>query len=164
MQQANIPKGRLYLGGAIFIGGFLSPLLIPLVVQSGLSEQAKTIVSGVLMLGVPEVAMLVAVIVLGKPGFEFLKNKLKSSIAEILFPDQVGKWRHHFGLLLLCIPFVLAWMMPYLGERVVDIQSRYTVALTGDLMILAGLLLLGGEFWRKLQELFTYQNNDRLQT
>ena len=48
------PKGRLILGGVVFISGFLSPLLIPLVIASDLDTGIKSLISGLLALGIPE--------------------------------------------------------------------------------------------------------------
>ena len=72
----TLSKNRLILGGIIFIGGFLSPLLIPLVVNSELSDTWKTLLSAILLVGLPEIMMLVSVAILGADGYRFLKEKL----------------------------------------------------------------------------------------
>ena len=74
--QPEIPKNKLILGAIIFISGFASPLLIPLVTKTSWSIGVKTAVSGLLAFGIPEIFMIVAVAVMGKPGYEFLKVKL----------------------------------------------------------------------------------------
>lgn len=81
LDKNNSPsKFRLILGGVIFVSGFLSPLLIPLVTNSDLSTEWKTTLSGVLLLGIPEIFMLIAVTALGKEGFDYLNSYLWEAI------------------------------------------------------------------------------------
>ena len=67
------PKGRLLVGGGVFALGQLSPALIPFVAASGLSPGLKSALSGLLLLGIPELAIFVAIAILGKAGFAYLK-------------------------------------------------------------------------------------------
>ena len=76
--EPQLGPTRFYIGAALFLAGFASPLLIPLVASSSLPTQWKTILSTFLVAGLPEVGMLAAVAVLGKEGFETLKQKLFS--------------------------------------------------------------------------------------
>ena len=94
---ASPPRSRFILGGAIFISGFLSPLLIPLVTDSDLSAEWKVLVSGILVLGLPEVFMLIAVAILGKQGFDYLKTHLWKFIRPA---DKVSVARYRTGLIL----------------------------------------------------------------
>jgi len=57
-------KGKLTTAGIIFIAGFLSPLLIPIVTSSSLSTGWKAALSGILVLGIPELFMIIAVAVI----------------------------------------------------------------------------------------------------
>ena len=66
---------RLRLGVVVLSIGFLSPCLIPLVIASDWSASVKTVVSGLLAFGIPELLMFLAVIVMGKPGYEYIKKK-----------------------------------------------------------------------------------------
>lgn len=67
----SLSKSRLILGGTV-----LSPLLIPLVVNSELDNAWKSLLSGILLVGLPEILMLVSVAILGADGYRFLKAKL----------------------------------------------------------------------------------------
>ena len=40
------PRGRLWLGAAVFVGGFFAPALIPLVTAAQLPGSAKTVIDG----------------------------------------------------------------------------------------------------------------------
>lgn len=58
--NAQKPNGRLWLGAAILVLGFLSPLLIPLVISSDWTAGTKSVITGLLAFGIPEVFMILA--------------------------------------------------------------------------------------------------------
>ena len=149
------PIGRLYVGGGIFVAGFLAPLLIPLVTISALSTAWKATLSGLLLVGIPEIGMVIAVAVLGKPGFQYLKQRLFHVIKRIAPPDRVGRVRYSCGLVLFAIPLFYGFIGPYVANLLPDdAPSKLLLAATGDVMLLTSLFLLGGEFWDKLRSLF----------
>jgi len=153
-----ISKGRLILGGTIFIGGLLTPLLIPLVISSNLSDEVKTFLSGALALGVPEVGILIAVMVLGKAGYaqfkKILLNFLKKNFAP---PQKVSLVRYRIGLAMICVPILVGWLGPYFSELIFETESlNMYIFIAGDLLFVAGLFVLGGEFWDKLHALFRH--------
>ena len=151
------PRGRLWLGAAVFVGGFFAPALIPLVTASQLPTGAKTVVAGLLAFGVPEIGMLIALAILGKPGFAYLKSKVKRAAADLLFPATVGRLRHGTGVLLLAMVLLLAWIGPYLAIVSPAFQERTMVfALAGDALLVVALVLLGPGFWSRLADLFRH--------
>lgn len=70
------PAWRFQVGILFFMLGLLSPLFIPLVTATNLSTAWKTTLSGLFMLGVPELFWLVAAAIMGKSGFHHLKIKV----------------------------------------------------------------------------------------
>lgn len=92
-------KVRFIIGGIIFISGFLSPLLIPWVLTLEISIAYKSVISGLLALGIPELFMLIAVGILGKPGFKYLKSSIFKWLKKYGPPDEVGRTRYTIGLL-----------------------------------------------------------------
>ncbi len=86
--QAEPATGRFVLGTGVFVFGMLCPLFIPLVATSALSTEWKTALSGVLLLGAPEVLILVAVAILGKPGYEAMKRRLLSVLGRLRPVDR----------------------------------------------------------------------------
>jgi hypothetical protein len=151
---ASPPGSRLILGGAIFISGFLSPLLIPLVTDSGLSAEWKTAISGVLVLGVPEIFMLIAVSILGKQGFDYLKSHLWKLIRPA---DKVSALRYRIGLILFCLPILFGWLYPYLEVWIIPLADyQIELAITGDVIFAVSLFVLGGDFWLKIKALFIH--------
>jgi hypothetical protein len=157
--ETSLPKGRLYAGGTIFVAGFLSPLLVPLVTASTLPVGWKTAISGLLLVGVPELAMLVAVAVMGKAGFNYLKQLLFGFLGKHFEPPEtVSSIRYHIGLVLFSIPLLFGWIMPYIaGYFPILDEHRLVFAIIGDLFLLGSLFVLGGEFWDKLRALFIHR-------
>ena len=153
--DTQIPVSRLVTGGLVFTTGFLAPLLIPLVADSSLDTETKIVVSGFLAVGIPELGMLLAVGILGKSGFLFLKQHLFSTVAHLVFPDQVGPWRHRVGLLMFLLPLLFGWAQPYLAYLypASGIQQPMYAAVSDAVFVLS-LFVLGGEFWEKLRNLF----------
>lgn len=154
-----VGKVRLFTGGALFIGGFLSPLLIPLVTQSDLPSKWKAFLSTGLAVGLPEVGMFLAVAVLGKQGFALLKGKLFALWRKHTKQEVITARRYRLGLVLFCIPLLMGWFTPYL-VRVLPVLSHeqgplLTVVLL-DLMFASSFLVLGEEFWEKIRRLFIY--------
>ena len=153
----DLPKKRLYIGGTVFVVGLLSPILVPLVAITGLSTAWKATLSGLLLLGIPELFMLVAVVILGKAGFEYLKRVLFAFLKRHVIPGTVGPTRYCIGLIVFCLPIFWGWLAPYFSEFVSIQEYNFTIAVIGDLFLVAGLVLLGGEFWDKLKALFLHR-------
>ncbi len=158
-ENIHLPKGRLYTGGAIFIGGFLSPLLVPLVMMLPMSDGWKTAISGLLLVGVPELAMLLAAAVMGKDGFNYLKKVLFGFLGKHFAPPEtVSQTRYRIGLVLFSVPLLFGWIVPYLaGYLLILDEQRLVFAIIGDLLLLSSLFVLGGEFWDKLRALFIHR-------
>ena len=154
--QAAPARSRLILGSVIFISGFLSPLLIPLVTDSRLSMEWKTAISGVLVLGVPEVFMLIAVSILGKPGFDYLKSHLWKFIRPA---DKVSALRYRIGLFLFFLPILFGWISPYLEVWFTSLpEYQIRLAIMGDVIFAVSLFVLGGDFWLKIKALFIHDD------
>lgn len=102
------------LGGGVFIVGQLSPLFIPLVTSSELSTGIKSALSGLLLLGAPELAIFTAIAILGKEGFGYLKGRLFALLKRAAPADTVGTVRYRIGLVLFCLPLLTGWLAGWL--------------------------------------------------
>ena len=152
------PKGKLFTAGIIFVCGFLSPLLIPVVTSSDLSIGWKTTLSGLLALGIPELFMLLAVAVAGKPGFNYIKSKIFGIFKKYGPQDTVSKTRYRIGLVLFLFPIFVGWLLPYLTHLIPSYEeNRYLIGFVGDIVLITSLFVLGGDFWDKLRSLFIYK-------
>lgn len=149
------PKGRLILGSIVFVSGFLSPALIPWVLTLEISAFWKTTISGGLAFGIPELFMIIAAAILGKPGFNYLKIKIFTWLKKHGPPDEVSPLRYKVGLLMFILPLFLGFLLPYLWNHSPFLQ-KYMIwfVVSGDVMLLFSLFVLGGDFWDKLRGLF----------
>ena len=149
-------RSRLIVGAILLIAGFLSPLLIPWVLDSGLSTSTKSILTGLLAFGIPELFMLIAVAVMGKQGYQYLKQRASKFITR-LSPDYVSPARYRIGIVLFSIPLILGVLQPYLEHFFPVLDAiPLTVTMGLDFVLLLSLFVLGGEFWEKLKGLFSH--------
>lgn len=156
--NSSINKTRFYIGAALLIAGFLSPLLLPLVTNSDLPANWKTILSTALIVGIPEVGLLLAVAVLGKQGFAQLKNMIFSRFRQYTQPSAVSATRYRIGLAMFCTPLLLGWLDPYAVYwfPVLGGDSLAPVIIT-DLVFASSFLVLGAGFWEKIHNLFLHK-------
>ena len=153
-------RGQLILGGVIFVGGQLVPLSVPLVASSSLPTVWKTVLSAILLIS-PELLMLVAVAVLGKAGFDYLVGLFKKALGRFFEkhgpPEVVGRTRYRTGLVMFIAPLVLGWVTPYMSHHIPGFDTHAVwFSVTGDVLLVASLFVLGGEFWDKLRGLFIH--------
>jgi hypothetical protein len=156
--KPQLSNRRLVFGTVILIVGFLSPLLIPWVTSTDWSVGLKSFLSGFLAFGIPEIFMLIAIAVMGKPGYEFFKEKIAKFIQPFLPPDAVSQTRYRFGLTLFSIPILFGFLAPYLGhffKGLHDVPISWYLGL--DLVFVVSLFVLGGDFWDKLSGLFDHE-------
>ena len=156
---ARVPAARsqtrFIVGSAVFGIAFLAPLLVPLVTTSDLSTEWKSGIAGLLIIGIPEVGMLVAVAIMGKDGYEALKRILQRLFKQLLPLRPVGRWRHRIGVAMFVTPLVMGWLFPYALGRLPELgERRIALGVVGDAVFVASLFVLGGAFWEKLGALF----------
>jgi hypothetical protein len=151
-------KARFRLGATIFIIGFCSPLLIPLVTATDLPTTWKATLSGALAIGIPELFSIIAIAIMGKPGFQQLKAIFFRFIKKYGPPEKVSRGRYRVGLVMFTFPLLMAWLLPYFGKMIpVYRENLIPFSIAGDLLFISSVFVLGGEFWDKLQALFVYE-------
>lgn len=154
----EISKSRLFAGAFILVIGFMSPLLIPWVTGTDWPVGVKSVVSGLLAFGIPEVFMLVAVAVLGKQGYEFLKGRVFGFLKRFAPSDTVSLLRYRIGLVMFTLPLLIGWLQPYLADQFTALQELPSwYFMIGDVVFIASFLVLGGDFWDKLSGLFSHK-------
>ncbi len=158
----KISKSRLIIGATVFVLGFMAPLLVPLVTRSDLSTALKTTLSGLLMLGIPELFMIITVGILGKDGYQFLKGKVMAFLKKHGPPQNVSRLRYRIGLVMFTIPLLLALLYPYLSHHFMQLKAiDMYFHIGGDVLLFFSFFVLGGEFWDKIQALFTYSHDKK---
>ncbi len=148
---------RLRLGLTILIIGFASPLLIPVIAASGLPAGWKTAIAGALAIGIPEVFSIIAIAIMGRAGFEVIKSRFYSFIKRHGPPDRVSKMRYRVGLVMFVLPLLFGWLGLYFAHYIPAYEAnRLMINITGDLVLISSLLVLGGDFWDKIRGLFIH--------
>jgi hypothetical protein len=148
----------------LLVLGAICPLFTPLVAMTGLSTEWKAALSGLLLVGIPEIFSLIAIAVMGKDGFNYIKGKVFAFFKRHALPKVVSRSRYRIGLVLFLLPLLFGWLAPYGTELIPGYEShRLAVNLGGDFLLILGLFVLGGEFWDKVRSLFVYEARTQLQ-
>jgi hypothetical protein len=150
-------RWRVHLGLIVLVIGFLSPLLIPLVSASALPTKWKAVISGLLAVGIPELFSILAVAIMGKAGFNYIKKLFFAFLKKHGPADKVSRTRYRIGLVMFGLPIFFGWLAPYVPIVIpgYDLQGLM-FNLIGDLMFISSLFVLGGDFWDKVRALFVY--------
>lgn len=146
---------RLKLGIALFTLSIALPVLgVPLVATMGLSTATVTTASGIMLVGA-EVLGVVAVAVMGKSGYAYIKNRVFGFLNQYGPPAEVSRTRYTIGIMMFALPIIFGWVTPYVADFIpVYTGNEFTYAIVGDLLLLVSLFVLGGDFWDKLRALF----------
>ena len=146
---------RFRLGLIVLVVGWLSPLCIPLITATELPTRWKTVISGMLAVGIPEVFTVAAIAIMGKSGYNLIKERIFSFLKKHGPPDRVSLTRYRIGLVMFVLPVIFGWLGPYGVHLIPGYEThRFVVSLIGDVMFVASLFVLGGDFWDKLRALF----------
>ena len=148
---------RFRLGVALIAIGWICPLFIPLVTHSTLSTEWKTALSGFLLVVGPEILSLLAIAILGKDGFNYLKEKVFALLRRAAPSAKVSRARYRAGLFIWAFLFVygsFVWYAPHLVPGYAE--NRIALNLTADFLFIVSLFVLGGDFWEKFRALFSY--------
>ena len=95
---------------------------------------------------------------LGKPGFNYLKRLLLGFVKKHGLPKKVNRTRYYVGLVMFVVPLFYGLLEAYLGHFIPGYEAhRLAYSKVSDLVLVASLFVLGGEFWDKLRALFIYE-------
>jgi hypothetical protein len=148
---------RIKTGFSIFIASMVWPLVLPILPLLGMSTQSVAKLTGI-MLVAAEVLLIAAAAIAGKEGFAYIKQRVFGFIKSYGPPQKVSATRYKIGLVFFVAPLLLAFITPYLVKYIPGlIEYRIAYGITGDILLLVGLFLLGGDFWDKLQSLFSHK-------
>lgn len=150
---------RFRLGLTVLIVGWLSPLLIPLVTRTSLATEWKTIISGLLAVGIPEVFTVAAIAIMGKSGYDLIKARIFGFLKKHGPPDRVSPTRYRIGLAVFVLPILFGWLGPYGAHHIPGYEAhRLVVSVIGDVMFITSFFVLGGDFWDKIRALFIFNS------
>lgn len=145
---------RFKCGVALFCLMILMVLMIPVAAASGMAPSKLATVTGAIFVG-NKVILLLTIAVMGKAGFQELKGMIGGYMPRLTSDDIVGPTRHVVGLVMFCLPIVTAWLEPYLDAMAPGLRPNlWQLQLLGDVMLVASIFVLGGNFWEKIRALF----------
>jgi len=147
---------RLRLGVALLILGLVMPAGTLPVAATDWPIAVKTVVSSILLFGF-EIMLIPAVALMGKDNFERIWAGAMRVLKTLKPAGGVSKTRYKIGLYMLVGPTLYAWIASYAPSWLPeDYILRVWVNLGLDLVTLASLFVLGGDFWDKVRALFLH--------
>lgn len=154
-----VTRWRLTLGIGMLLLSIITPLAgIPTVTSLDLSATMKSTLSGGLLIGA-EVLGVLAIAVMGKPGYVYIKSRVFGFLKRYSPPDEVSRSRYTIGLVMFFVPILFAWISIYAADYIPGFsQNPLPYAIGGDLLLLVSLFVLGGDFWDKIRALFVYDS------
>lgn len=145
---------RLKIGIALAIGGNVLFFTSAWIAWMPWSASTKAAVWGVLFFA-PEVGTLLGAAIMGKENYERFKAAAFAFIGRIKPAGGIGVWRHRIGVVMFLAPIVPTYIQAYKPEWLPDGSSwRWKLKIAADLIFVASLFVLGGDFWDKLHALF----------
>ena len=156
--EANVVTGwRFKFGILMFILSIVLPLAgIPLVTSLDLSKAITASFSGGLLV-CAEILGILAVAVMGKPGYLMIKSHVVGLFKQYGPPREVGPVRYRIGLAMFLTPILFGWVSIYIADYIPGFDDHPLVyAISGDALLLASLFVLGGDFWDKVRALFIH--------
>lgn len=147
---------RFGIGVALIVLGYAALALIPMVANSSLSLAVKSTITGMIAV-TPLLTKIAAIAVMGKAGFNYLKEIVGGYAGKLAPTQTVSPLRYRIGLALLIISFVFDQTVNYLPGLMIDWNAnKIAWSLVADAVLIVSLFILGGDFWDKLKALFTY--------
>lgn len=142
---------RFKLGIALIALMALAWLLIPIEAALGMSAAViGTTTAGIAIAN--KIILLLAIAVMGKAGFQELKAKI---FRQLTPPAEVGPMRHRIGVVMFCLPILHSLLETWASHIAPQlVENRLGVDLVMDVMLIAAVFVLGGNFWDKLRALF----------
>jgi len=147
---------RVKTGLVLFLISLVWPLFIPILPLLGVSAAVTATIAG-LMFGAAELLFLAAVAIAGKEGFAYIKAQVFGVLKVYGPPQRVGRTRYRIGLIMFVLPLLFGFLSPYLGQYLPGLVAYHWIyALVFDVVLVASLFVLGGDFWDKLRALFLH--------
>jgi hypothetical protein len=154
---------KYYLGVSLFFYSFLPMSIVAILPFLGLTL-AQAGAFAVVFLASGEVAFLFAAALLGKEFLTALKNRIKAWFKRPHEPKPISRNRHRFGIALLTASFLPHYVMliylVFFSHSESEINFLAWTLVAGEMAFMAGLFILGGDFWDRLRELFVWPGQE----
>jgi len=155
--EPPVANWRFTLGVIILLLSIIVPVVgIPVISVFDISVSMKSSISAALLIGA-ELLGILAIAVMGKPGYVYIKSLIFGFLKRNGPPQEVSRCRYNIGLVMFCIPVLFGWVSIYAVNYIPGFsQKPLPYAIAGDLLLLVSLFVLGGDFWDKIRALFIY--------
>ncbi|MCB1074785.1 MAG: transporter suffix domain-containing protein [Simkania sp.] len=150
---------KFYLGVTFIVLSFVLPLFGFLVPFLGLPVGVAAVLTGFLVLGGPEVMIVLAVLFLGRPVFNLIKEKVFRIFKRKGPPKPVSMFRYYLGLIIFfgsVTPYYINVYAPHWFPE--NETHRLYWFIGGDLSFVCSFFVLGGAFWEKFKRLFIWKD------
>jgi hypothetical protein len=158
---------KFYLGLALLVFSAIPICTVELVMLLPLTK-TQALSLGAVYLASGEGAFLLAVALLGKPFIQAVKSKIKAFLSrpkDAAPAGPIGKTRHYVGVSLFLLsfsPYVITEIaILFVNLDAAGLRILLILLLSGDVMCVVSLLVLGEEFWGRLQALFRWPGATR---
>ncbi len=151
---------KYYVGLLFLVLSFLLPLLGFLVARLNLPLAVSSTIIGLLIIGGPELMILLAALFLGKETLLYIKHQFFKLFKKNRKPKPVSKARYYVGLSLMLasiIPLYLAGYFPHALPK--DEELRLSILFSMDLLFVCSFFIAGEEFWEKFKNVFLYNTH-----
>ena len=120
----------------------------------GLPITVTAVISGIIIVGGPELFFIIGVFLAGKEGVQFVKKKLWK---------PAGKVRYMTGVVLFVICILTNWLCTYLELTNiinVSLHTQLYIMATFDILLIVSLFVMGPEFFIKFMNIFSWEGED----
>ncbi len=148
-----------WLGVGLILFAPICPTLALLVPWLGLSTAKATLVIGLLLGPLPEVCTFLGVLLAGREILDLVHGRMKRLLRALGLIGPVGPVRHYCGVSLILLGLLWGLVLDYLfliAGIPQEKQSRLYLLVSGNGLVLVGILLAGQPFWGKLKRLFLW--------
>ena len=126
-------------------------LIVPFL---GLSTALTTFVTGILVIGGPELLFFIGVFLAGKEAVLLVKKKLWK---------PAGRIRYMTGVVIFVICILTNWVCAYLEVTDivnVSLHTQLYIMATFDIILIISLFVMGPEFFIKFRSIFSWTGED----
>lgn len=153
---------KYYLGLSLFIYSFLPISIVAILPFMGMTL-GQSGAFAVVFLVSAEIAFMTAAALLGKEFLAALKKRIMAIFKRTHVPRPVSRIRHRIGVAFLVVstlPYYAALVyLLFFSHKEAAITFLAWAMVAGEAAFIAGLFLLGGEFWERLKHLFDWPGN-----
>jgi hypothetical protein len=150
------PGARFYIGLGIFILSFFMLPLGLFLQRFAVHHYLKHIIVGIFWLSAPTMK-ITSVAVLGKPSYLYIKSLFRIHVVRVIKPYHASRIRYNIGLFLFCLPIIPTYIMAYAPLFFsANTHLHLILNISFDIIFIASLFVLGGDFWDKLKALFIF--------